>query len=455
MSRKRTIVAALLTGVVAISTAACGGSSGSASATAAATAATSGNITWWGWTPELSTANSYIAEFNKQYPNIHVTYKQLTIDGYDAAIRPALASSAGPDVFDVAPGSANGSVDVYNPSTIDLTPAVEKALGSDWKSKLSPIGVNGMTVKNKLVGLSVGAVYDGTVWINKDLFDKYNVKPPTNLDEWKQACATFKANNVGCFTQGVNQVAFDMDTFEAIADDVQPGLYLKATQGQAKWTDPQLVKALSLWGQLFTDGILEPGSKGMQQYPDANNQFMSQKYAMDMMGTWYMQYTEPAGQKAAISAAAVANPQTFTQVPMLFPDIAGTGNKGSLFGDADFGLAVSQRSKNQGAATTFAVWLGTSEKGQQTVANILNDIPALASAKPDWSTIELVNKSVQQPALQAILDQAATTPNTRFATVNADLNTALGDALTQVAAGTTPDKAAATLQTAANAAAGN
>ena len=41
---------------------------------------------------------------------------------------------------------------------------------------------------------------------------------------------------------------------------------------------------------MFTDGIMEPGALGLQQYPDANNDFMSGKDAMVMMGTWYMQY---------------------------------------------------------------------------------------------------------------------------------------------------------------------
>ena len=41
---------------------------------------------------------------------------------------------------------------------------------------------------------------------------------------------------------------------------------------------------------MFTDGIMEPGALGVQQYPDANNDFMAGKDAMVMMGTWYMQY---------------------------------------------------------------------------------------------------------------------------------------------------------------------
>jgi ABC-type glycerol-3-phosphate transport system substrate-binding protein len=409
--------------------------------------ADSGAITWWGWTPDAAPAEAYIKAFNKVHPNIKVTYKKLTIDGYDAAIRPALASSVGPDVFDVAPGAANGSVEIYGVNAVDLTPAVVKVLGSDWKSKLAPIGVSSLTTDGKLAALSVGSVFSGTVWVNKDLFDKYGLTPPTTYDEWKKVCAAFKSHNVGCFVQGAGQTAFNEDTLQAITDNVSPGVWEKALSGQVPWTDPAIVKALTIWKRLFDDGIMQEGALGTQQYPDANNGFMSGKYAMVMMGTWYMQYSSVEGSTAAISGAGVANPQPFTQVPIPFPDVAGTGKVGALYGDADFGLAVNKKSKSINAATTFATWLGASKEGQQLVANILNDIPALTSAQPDWSSIKLVNASVQQPALDKLIKDAGQSSEPRLATVNADLQTAIGVASTTVGAGqATPQQAAATLQ---------
>jgi hypothetical protein len=131
----------------------------------------------------------------------------LTIAGYNAALRPALASTVGPDVFDVAPGAANGSVETYGPDAVNLEPAIAKALGSDWQSKLSPIGVSSMMAGGKLAGISVGAVYSGTVWINKNLFDQYHRTSPTSLAQWASDCQTFKAHGVGCFVQGVGQTA--------------------------------------------------------------------------------------------------------------------------------------------------------------------------------------------------------------------------------------------------------
>ena len=246
--RRRLAAAAGLTSLAALLLAACGGGS---SGGGTGGSATSANITWWGWTPSVPAANQYIKLFNKQYPNIHVTYKMLTIAGYNAALRPALASSVGPDVFDVAPGAANGSVEQYGVDAANLEPAVTKALGSDWKSKLAPIGVSSMMTGGKLVGMSVGSVFAGTLWINQALFSKYHLTAPTTLPQWVSDCKVLKAHGVGCFTQGVSQTAFNEDTLQAISDDIQPGLWTKEVTGKASFSNPVMVKTLSIWKQLF------------------------------------------------------------------------------------------------------------------------------------------------------------------------------------------------------------
>jgi len=443
---------AAVAGAVVLAMAALGGcadTSGTSSNTTSASAsvATSGNVVWWGYTPGSPVNEQYIAAFNKAYPNIKVTWKQTSIDDYDAALRPALGNASGLDVYQMSAGSANGGVSVFGGNAIDLTPAVTQALGANWKDQLSSTGVNALTVDGQLKALAAGAVFSGTIWINKNLFDKYKVTAPTDWASWKQACATFKANGVTCFVQGAGQGAFNIDTVHAIADNVAPGTFVKATKGEVPWTDANIVKALGLWKQLFDDGIMQPGALGQMQYPEANNEFMSQKAAMVMMGTWYSQYLIPDVMKSAMQAAG-STAEPFTMLPINFPDIAGTGNTGSLFGDVDYGQGVSANSANQGAATTFALWMGTSKEGQQAIANSLNLIPALKGVAPDWSTVKLVNPDAQQGPMKDLIDRASAVNDApRFATISADMNQALMDALAKVAAGkSTPDQAAADLE---------
>jgi ABC-type glycerol-3-phosphate transport system substrate-binding protein len=421
-----------------------GGSSGGGSAT-------SGTVNWWGWTPtDTATADNYISAFNKQFPNIKVNYKLVNISDWVAALRPALLSGRGPDVFDMQPGAY---VTQFKSFAEDLTPLAQQALGSDWKSKVAPIGVSGLTADGKLTAMSVGSTFAGTLWINADIFKKFQLSPPTTLAEWQHVCQVLKQNQTGCFVQGAAQEGFDQDTLQSIANSVQPGLWTKASTGDAKWNDPGIVTTLSIWKQLFTSGIMQPGAVGYQQYPDSNNDFLTGKYAMVMMGTWYTQYATTKAMTAALSAAGVSGAKPFPILPIAFPDVAGAGNTSEMYGDSDFGLAVSTKSKSRAAAETFVKWMTTTTAGQQVVADQLNDLPALASVQPNFDSIKLVDPASQTAPVQDLIAKAAKVTEPREALLSSDVQDAILAAATSVATGkATPQAAADTLQKAAEAA---
>ena len=444
----RAAALAAMVGMTALGLTACSGGSNQNSSGSA----TKGTINWWGWTPTNSQeAKDFIAEFNKKYPDIKVNFKLIDITSYDATIRAALASSGGPDLFDLQPGAR---VQQFGPYAEDMAPVAKAALGSDWKSKIAPIAISGMTLKGKLTALPVGSTYAGMLWINSQLFDKYGLKPPTTLDEWKKDCQVFKQNGVGCFVQGAAQEGFDQDTLQSISNSVQPGLWTKASQGKAKWNDPTIVKTLSIWKDLFDSGIMQSGALGAQQYPDANNQFLTGKYAMIMMGTWYTQYATEKAMTEAISAAGVAGAKTFPILPVAFPDVAGKGHTSEMYGDADYGLAVASKSKNRAAAETFAKWIATTQQGQQVIANRLDTLPTLKGIKPDFSQIKFVDPGLQNTPVNDLLKKVGSVTEPREALLSADVQNAILAAAQSVAGGSaSPQQAADTLEQAAEAAA--
>jgi ABC-type glycerol-3-phosphate transport system substrate-binding protein len=406
-------------------------------------------VDWWGWTPTQSeVAQGYIDAFNEEYPDIEVVFRQVPINGYDAALRPALTSPEGPDVFDIAPGGGIGSIATFGSAAEDLTPVAEEWLGSDWESKIAANGPAGLTTEDgKLAGLSVGSTFAGTLWINQDMFDEYDLSAPTTLDEWIEVCNVFRENGQGCFTHGAGQVAFNQDTLQSIADSVEPGWWSAASRGEQEWTDDVFVQALEIWKRLFDEGVMDDGALGIQQYPDANNVFLSQQSPIVMMGTWYMPNTTVELAEASISAAGVADPTPFRMVPVDFPDVAGNGNPPSLYGDANYGLAVNSNSDAKEAARTFVAWLTTQGAGQQVVANAINDIASLTGVEPDWANVELVDQDLQQPVLQELIAETATVEEPRLSLVSAEMQEAIGVASTTVADGSaTPEEAAAVMQ---------
>lgn len=444
--RSRPLAALVAATLAMTGLAACGGGSSSGGGSA-----TSGTVNWWGWTPvDTATAQNYIAAFNKQYPNIKVNFKLIGISDWVAALRPALASGRGPDVFDVQPGAY---VTEFKSFAEDLTPMAVQALGSDWQSKVAPIGISGLTADNKLVAMSVGAVYAGMLWINADIFKRYNLTAPTTLAEWEHVCQVLKQNKVGCFVQGAAQEGFDQDTLQSIANSVQPGLWTKASTGDAKWNDPGIVQTLTIWKQMFDDGIMQPGAVGYQQYPDANNDFLTGKYGMVMMGTWYTQYSTTKAMTAALSAAGVSGAKPFPILPVAFPDVAGAGNASEMYGDSDFGMAVSTKSKYRAAAETFVKWMTTTTEGQQVIADQLDDLPALKSVEPNFNAIQLVDPAGQTQPVQNLVSQVGNVTEPRESLLSSDVQNAILAAAASVATGkATPADAANTLQQAAVAA---
>jgi ABC-type glycerol-3-phosphate transport system substrate-binding protein len=60
------------------------------------------NITMWGVFDDGSIYQPLIAEFNKQYPNIKVTYVKKSYADYESTLVDAIASNEGPDIFNVS-----------------------------------------------------------------------------------------------------------------------------------------------------------------------------------------------------------------------------------------------------------------------------------------------------------------------------------------------------------------
>jgi raffinose/stachyose/melibiose transport system substrate-binding protein len=411
---------------------------------------TKGKVTWWSWTPDNDLAGREIAAFNKDYPNIQVTYKKVPIDNYAALLRPALASNDGPDVFTVnASGSFSGTT--FAPYAYDLTADTKKLLGADWKSKVASTGVKAFTVKGRLVASQWAKVGAGIMWINKETFDKYNVKVPTNLTEWQKACNTFRSHGLGCFREGMGGTSgFVIDTLHSIMDSVQPGLWTDLLANKAKWTDAGAVQSMQILQDLTKSKILDSGATGIQQYPDVNNDFLTGKVPMVQMGTWYQQYASVASLTAALQGAGVsANTKKVTIMPISFPDVAGKGNPATLFTDPDAGQAVNAKSKVRAAAVTFALWLGNTQHGQQVVANNLDEFPTLNGVGVQFDKVTLVNPSVQGPALQNVTKQLASATEVRSYGIGAQLSAAIIQACQQVTSGKAPADVLGTVQTAA------
>ncbi|WP_298460750.1 ABC transporter substrate-binding protein [uncultured Cellulomonas sp.] len=412
MTRSRHLRAVGLAAAISLGLAACGSGSDGA-ADASVEPADSGEVTWWGWTPDTPVAERYIAEFNKEYPDIEVTYRNFENVDFRTTLTPALDSGEGPDVFDLS--AAGGSPDTWGGYAVDLEPLAQEELGDDWESSFAGGYVDQLRdSEGRLVSLPLGGMSAGFLWYNQDLFDQAGAEVPTDYDSWVEACGKIAAIGKTCLAMGAGGAdTFPSELYHAIANSVDPEFFIEAATGQAKWDDPQGVEVLQIIRDMRDDGIIAANALDAPQYPLANEEFMRGDAAMVQMGFWYTQYAGAESCKASMEAAGVSDPTCFVQVPTPMPDVAGEGNGSQYFGEVDYGLAINADSPNIAAAKTFVSWMTMSEAGQQNVANALDLLPALQGVAPDWSGISLVADDVQRPAIEELLAESTETTQSR------------------------------------------
>ena len=411
-SRSRFMAAAGVAAAFSVGLAGCGGGGGAAQ-DADVEAADSGEVTWWGWTPDTPVAERYIAAFNEEYPDIEVTYRNFENVDFRTTLGPALDSGEGPDVFDLS--GAGGSPDLWGGYALDLAPVAEEELGDDWESAFGGNYLEQLTSSDgRLVSLPLGGMSAGFLWYNADLLEQAGAEVPTDYDSWVATCEKVAATGKACFTMGAGgEDTFPTEMFHSIANSVDPEFFIDAATGEASWDDPAGVEVLQIIRDMREDGIIRANALDAPQYPLANEEFMRGDAAMVQMGFWYTQYAGAESCATSMEAAGVSDPTCFVQLPTAFPDVAGKGNGSEVFGEVDYGLAINAESPNIAAAKTFVSWMTMSQEGQQNVANAIDLLPALQGIAPDWSAIDLVDEEVQRPAIEKLIADSGETSQSR------------------------------------------
>lgn len=402
---------------------------------------TEGTLVVWGGSEQLVEA-PLIALFNDRYPNVNVEYRQIQYADLVPTYRTGLAASEGPDVFESEAGAIASN---FGQFAADLSPVAEEWLGADWRSKVNDLTVSSFMQDGRLTALSAGVQGGGTIQYNKSLLDSLGLEFPTDLESWTQVCAAVEAAGTTCVAMGGADAWANQDVLHAIANQVAPGKWARAVAGEVPWDDPDLIKAFEVFRTLFTD-IFQDGAAGTTTYPDAMNQFLAGEAAMIPMGAWDVANYKRDFLAAAISGSGLSNePFTVLHAPM--PDVTGTGTPVSLFADPANSWSVNAKSQNLELAQAFVAIKTITPEAAQLWVDKLNTVPMLNGISPSPNVAgELVDPDVQLPVALSLMEQVGATTDRRNIE-DADLVTALGDAMAEVATGArSPADAAAALQ---------
>lgn len=387
-------------------------------------------ISWWAWNAPLP--EDTVAAFEAANPGIKVEFTAYSNADYLNNLRSALTSPTGPDVLQLAPG---GMVVNYGELVEDLAPLAATEWGADWQTKFNELGLTQLASSAKQVGFPSYMSAAGFIYYNADILAETGTEVPKDLAEWEQTCKTLKDAGYDCLAHGAKDAWVNLDVYLALINSVKPGLVYDAIAGTTDWTGPEFVQAMEAWQSLFTTGIIPAGATAVAEYPDAFTSFLEGKAAFIALGTWNTPGTMTK-TGLAVSQQSVSTPIDSIFLSAPFPGAAAGIAPSGAFGGPDNGWAISSQSAHKEAAWKLLAFLA-GEPGQ-TIQAGLGNFPALLSVPV--STTDVVDP---RQAADIERQQEALANLVGFRQIPyPDLEVALGQALSEVAAGTAEPAAA-------------
>ncbi|NOU67853.1 extracellular solute-binding protein [Paenibacillus sp. LMG 31461] len=296
------------------------------------------------WNKEDS-VKSLLDLIKQKLPNIELEYQFIDNKQFDNIVATQLAAQSGPDIISVSP-----------PTSAKYAKLGYLADLNSLADRYNEAGKNVYTTDGKLYALPGISWFEG-IFYNKEIFDKYGLKPPTTFDEELKLHESLKKNGVKPQAMGAkswepmmkSSMGLVMNDFlskpENKTFDVQYGLGQKTLEGS--WNS-----ALEKWTELIKQGYITQDMLGVD-YDQALDEFATGKAAMWESGPW------------AMEAIKKKNPNIKVD---MFPFYGSTPGAGWLIGGPGVGFAANSKSKNADAVKQVLDLISTPE-GQKAFWN--------------------------------------------------------------------------------------
>lgn len=236
----------------------------------------------------------------------------------------------------------------------DLTPYMTEAYGEGWESNFNDYAMSLLKASDdKYYAMPLGLSYAGYVWADMKYFDKYGLELPTNYEELKAVCQTFRDNGEYPLVIGAKDSWINIDTWMNIAGDINAEKLYSALEGETPFTDEDLVQSFAIWQNCFKDGIFQDGALGVGMYTDSTDMFQKEgSIPMILNGSWALgAYLDVDDQSQTVYNSEDSDHEMFLL------DWNGDGQIAHTQEAIDVALAVNNQSEVKEAAWTFVDWM--------------------------------------------------------------------------------------------------
>ena len=194
-------------------------------------------------------------------------------------------------------------------------------------------------------------------------FVKYGLELPTNYEELKAVCQTFRDNGEYPLVIGAKDSWINIDMWMNIAGDINAEKLYSALEGETPFTDEDLVKSFEIWQNCFKDGIFQDGALGVGMYTDSTDMFQKEgSVPMITNGSWALgAYLDVDDQSQTVYNSEGADHEMFLL------DWNGDGQIAHTQEAIDVALSINNQSEVKEAAWTFVDWM--MDKGADFLIN--------------------------------------------------------------------------------------
>ena len=394
------------------------------------------------WNPgDEEYTHAMLEKFEEEHPDIQIDYTFMPYTDHVEKLKVDLSAGDAADVYGVQTGAMYKE---FRDFEEDLTPYMAEKYGDDWTSNFNEYAMSLLQGDDgEYYAVPLGLSYAGYVWANMSYFDKYNLELPTNYDELKEVCQTFRDNGEYPLVIGAKDSWINIDTWMNIAADINTEKLYSAIEGETPFTDEDLVQSFQIWQNCFTDGVFQDGALGVGMYTDSTDMYQKEgSIPMILNGSWALgAYMDSDEQSQEVYNSEGANHKIFLM------DWNNDGKIAPVEEAVDVSLAINNQSKVKDAAWTFVDWM--IHEGADTLVN--GQLQYMPARNDMELNVEGLNENGTEN-LEYCVEQGKNNVGGYREMAYAELKETISNELTGLALGdVTPEEAAETIEAASQA----
>jgi len=234
------------------------------------------------WTGGLKGGiHEMVRAFNQTNPEYSVTANGFDHEAFKVSIGPMLAGGTPPDMFSYWAGAKVHALVKQN----YLAP-----IDDVWsKAGLDNVFPDPVTRSCTYFGHKYAlplTQHFVAFFYNKQIFDKHDLTPPANWEQFIEACDKLKQAGVTPIALGSRERWPAQFWFDYLLLRTAGPKYRQALmEGRVSYTDPEVKRVFKIWKSLLHAGYFNV-SPNLLNWTDATKLVHSGKAAMTLMGTW-------------------------------------------------------------------------------------------------------------------------------------------------------------------------